>query len=132
MKLSRSAGYGLVAAAYVAQKCKTGPVLASRIADDYGIPLEYLLKIMQQLVRINVFRSKRGPRGGFVLARPASEITMLEIIEAVDGPLSGYLQMAEQTHNARFSVRMEGVCRKAAKEARAVYEKAKLSRLIGE
>jgi len=130
MKISRSTGYALVAVGYIAKNYKDGAVLAARISKEYGIPLEYLLKILQQLVRANVLRSKRGPRGGFFLARPAEDITLLQVIEAVDGPMMSHLHLAELTKNAPFSLRREEVCQKATKDVRAVYEKAKLSTLI--
>lgn len=130
MKISRSTGYALVAVGYIAKNYKDGAVLAARISKEYGIPLEYLLKILQQLVRANVLRSKRGPRGGFFLARPAEDITMLQAIEAVDGPMMSHLHLAELTKNATFSLRMEEICQRATKDVRAIYEKAKLSTLI--
>ncbi|MHB0946402.1 MAG: RrF2 family transcriptional regulator [Sedimentisphaerales bacterium] len=132
MKISRSTGYALVAVGYVAQHYKDGAVLASRVSKQYGIPLEYLLKILQQLVRANVLRSKRGPRGGFFLARPAEGITLLEIIEAVDGPLFSHLQLAEQTNNEPFSLKMEKVCRTATEKVRDIFSQAKLSEIMGE
>jgi Rrf2 family protein len=131
MKISRSTGYALVAVGFIAMNYKEGAVLAARISKEYGIPLEYLLKILQQLVRANVLRSKRGPRGGFFLARPAESITLLEIIEAVDGPLHSHLHLAEQTNNAPFSIKMEDICRKATDEVKGIYEKAKLSKMLG-
>jgi Rrf2 family protein len=130
MRISRSTGYALVAVGYVAQNYKDGAVLAARISREYNIPLEYLLKILQQLVRANVLRSKRGPRGGFFLARPAEEITMLQIIEAVEGPLISHMQLSEQTNNAPFSIKMESVCQKAMNDVKSIYEKAKLSKII--
>ena len=130
MKISRSTGYALVAVGFIAQNYLEGAVLAARVSKEYGIPLEYLLKILQQLVRANVLRSKRGPRGGFYLSRPAEEITLLQIIEAVDGPLMSHLHLAEQTKNAPFSIKMEEVCEKATKEVRVIYEKAKLSDVL--
>ena len=130
MKISRSTGYALVAVGYIAKNYKDGAVLAARISKEYGIPLEYLLKILQQLVRANVLRSKRGPRGGFFLTRPAEDITMLQAIEAVDGPMMSHLHLAELTKNAPFSLRMEEVCQRATKDVRAIYEKAKISTLI--
>ncbi len=130
MKIGRSTGYGLVGAAYIAQNCKESRVMAAKVSKEYNIPLEYLIKILQQLVRANILRSKRGPHGGFSLARPAEEITMLEIIEAVDGPMMGHLLLAEQTSNAPFSLKMEDVCRKATQEAKAVYQKATLSTML--
>ena len=130
MKISRSTGYGLVAVGYVAQNYQEGAVLAARVSKEYGIPLEYLLKILQQLVRANVLRSKRGPRGGFFLARPAETITLLQIVEAIDGPMLSHLHLAEQTNNAPFSLRMEDVCKKATDEVRSIYGAAKLSDLL--
>ena len=130
MKISRSTGYALVAVGFIAQNYKDGAVLAARISKEYDIPLEYLLKILQQLVRANVFRSNRGPRGGFFLARPAEHITLLQIIEAVDGPLMSYLYLAELTKEAPFSVKMEEVCRKATEEVRTIYENSLLSSFI--
>ncbi|MFH1615425.1 MAG: Rrf2 family transcriptional regulator [Planctomycetota bacterium] len=130
MKISRSTGYALVAVGYIAQYYKDGAVLAARISKEYDIPLEYLLKILQQLVRANVLRSKRGPRGGFFLARPAENITMLEIIEAVDGPMVTSMHLGEQTNNEPFSLKMEKICTDAANQARAVFEKGKLSDVL--
>ena len=132
MKISRSTGYALVAVGYIAQNYKDGAVLAARISKEYNIPLEYLLKILQQLVRANVLRSKRGPRGGFFLARPAETITLLEVIEAVDGPLMSHLHLAEQTNNAPFSLKMEDVCRKATGQVRDTFAETKLSDMLGE
>lgn len=130
MKISRSTGYALVAVGYIAQHYQESAVLAARISKEYKIPLEYLLKILQQLVRANVLRSKRGPRGGFFLARPAEEITMLEIIEAVDGPMSTHLHLAEQTDSSPFSLKMETVCRNATSKAKEIFQQTKLSDLL--
>ena len=69
MKISRSTGYALVAVGFIAGAEKNNPVQAATVSKEYNIPLEYLLKILQQLVRVSVLRSKRGPRGGFFLAR---------------------------------------------------------------
>lgn len=132
MKISRSTGYALVAVGYIAQNYKDGAVLAARISKEYNIPLEYLLKILQQLVRANVLRSKRGPRGGFFLARPSDSVTLLEIIEAVDGPMSSQMHLVELTNNAPFSKKMEEICQKAAEEVREIYNRARLSQMLGE
>lgn len=132
MKISRSTGYALVAVGYVAQYYREGAVLASRISKQYNIPLEYLLKILQQLVRANVLRSKRGPRGGFFLAKPAENISLLEIIEAVDGPIFSNLQLAEQTNNEPFAIKMEKSCRQASERVREIFAAAKLSEMMSD
>lgn len=130
MKISRSTGYALLGVGYIAKHKDKKIILSQSIAKEYDIPLEYLLKILQQLVRANVLRSKRGPRGGFSLARPAKKITMLEIVEAVDGPMVSQLNLIEQAPKEKFSVRAEQVYEKAIAQARAVFEKAKLSTLL--
>ena len=131
MRLNRSVGYGLMAVAYVALHSKDGLVMAAKVAKAYKIPLEYLLKIMQQLVRANVLSSKRGPGGGFRLARPANEITMLEIVEAVDGPLRQNMEMAALTKNAPFAVKMEEIAEEALAKVKSKCAGVKLSKLIG-
>jgi len=130
MKISRSTGYAMLAMGYIAQHQDQKIILSQDISNQYDIPLEYLLKILQQLVRANVLRSKRGPRGGFSLAKSAKKITMLQIIEAVDGPMTGKLNLAEQTHGAKFSIRAEKIYEKAIAQARAVFAKTKLSDLV--
>ena len=127
MHISRSVGYGMLAVGYISQNDKDGLVMASTVSKAYGIPLEYLLKIMQQLVRINILRSKRGPRGGFCLARPIKEISILEIIEAINGPLAGPLELALQAKNAPFSVNMEKVCTQASDKATDILRKTSLA-----
>jgi Rrf2 family protein len=130
MRISRSTGYALLAVGYIAQHQEKKVILSQAISKQYDIPLEYLLKILQQLVRANVLRSKRGPRGGFSLAKPIKKITMLEVIEAVDGPLSGQLNLAEQAGSDKFGAKAEKVYEKAVAQARNVFDKTRLSTLI--
>ena len=131
MRVSRSTGYALLAVGYIAKNQGDGVVLSQDISNQYDIPLEYLLKILQQLVRANVLRSKRGPRGGFSLAKPTTKITMLEVIEAVDGPLTGELNLADQARGDKVAARSEQMYNKAISQARAVFQKTKLSTLLG-
>jgi len=130
MRISRSTGYALLAAGYIAKHQREKTVLSQDISKEYDIPLEYLLKILQQMVRANVLRSKRGPRGGFSLAKPPNKITMLQIIEAVEGPMTSQLNLAEQTRGEKFSVRAEQTYEKAIAQARNIFAKAKLSSLV--
>jgi len=130
MRISRSAKYALIAVGYIAGNHKDGAILATRISNEYGVSVWYLIKILQQLVRTGVLRSKRGPRGGFFLARRAEDITLLQIVEAVDGSLTGDLNLSELTGGAPFSLKMEAVCRKASEDVRAIYESSPLSSFI--
>jgi len=131
MRVSRSTGYALLAVGYIAKNQGDGVVLSQDISSQYDIPLEYLLKILQQLVRANVLRSKRGPRGGFSMAKPTNKITMLEVIEAVDGPLTGELNLTDQAGNDSYAVKAEQTYNKAIAQARGGFQKTKLSALLG-
>ena len=131
MKLSRSTGYAVLAVGYIAQHHTQGIILSQDIAEAYDIPLEYLLKILQQLVRADILRSKRGPRGGFSLGKATNKITLLDILEAVDGPMTGQLHLAQQAKGQRFSVATDKVYQKAISQARSVFAKAKVSALLG-
>lgn len=130
MRFTRSTGYALLAAGYIAKHQRQKTVLSQDISKEYDIPLEYLLKILQQLVRANVLRSKRGPRGGFSLAKAPNKISMLQIIEAVEGPVAGQLNLAEQAGSDKFGARAERVYEKAVGQAKSVLEKTKLSSLV--
>ena len=130
MSISRSTQYGLIAASYVAQNHKSGLIKAERVSKTYKLPLTYLLKIMQQLVKARILASKRGPGGGYSLARPANKISLLELVEAVEGPVGGDLYIAEQAGNEAFSLKIEAACREATERSKKVYAKVKLSQVI--
>ena len=131
MKLSRSTGYGLIAVGYIGQYGDSNTaILASTISEEYGIPLEYLLKILQLLVRSNVLRSKRGPRGGFYLTRSLEETTLLSIVEAVDGPMSNQLQMPDKAKDASFISRISDACERATEKTREILAMVKLSDVV--
>ena len=130
MKISRSTGYALLAVGYIAKHEDEGIVLSQSISEKYDIPLEYLLKILQQLVRANILRSKRGPRGGFSLAKTPKKISMLAVIEAVEGPMTSQLNLAEQSKREKFSVQAEKAYERALSQAKSVFEKAKIGDLI--
>lgn len=130
MKISTSVMYALASAGYIAENGQDGPVKAAAITKEYGIPMDYLQRILLFLVRGKVLKSKRGPRGGFILACDPKEITILQIFESVDGPLMKDPPMAELTHGAKFSLKMEKVCKKATEKEIEIYAKAKLSDML--
>ncbi len=84
---SKANSYALLALIEVSRNdAKTG-VQAHHVAARYNLPTAYAAKVMSQLAKAGVMRSDRGPRGGFTLARPAKEITLLAILEALNGPM---------------------------------------------
>ena len=130
MRVSRSAGYALLTVGYVAKSQGEGLVRSEDISKQYDIPLEYLLKILQQLVRAGILRSRRGPQGGFWLAKATSKITMLEIIEAVDGPLTGELNLAKRARRDKYGTKVQQTYGKAISGARSILQKTTLSSLL--
>ena len=130
MNISTSVKYGLIAVGYIAKNSKDGYVQALSISKEYNIPLDYLLKIMLQLNRANILDSKRGPNGGYCLARPAKEITLYDIIEAVDGSLDRIEQITQYTKKIPFTVKIEKICKDAVAAEKTVLQKAKISQMI--
>lgn len=88
MKLSTRGEYASQAILDIAQHVHDGPVKIREIARRQEIPLKYLENILLTLQRAGVARSRRGARGGYYLARPADQITVGEVIRAMDGPLA--------------------------------------------
>ena len=131
MRVSRSTGYAILAVGYIAKNQDQKIILSQTISKEYDIPLEYLLKILQQMVRANILRSKRGPRGGFSMAQTAKKISLLQIIEAVDGPMSGQLDLFDGPIKEKFATKAEQVYVKAVNQAKSVFDKTKLSDLVG-
>lgn len=129
MKISRSTQYGLIALCYIAQQ--GGLVMSQEISKKYNIPLEYLLKILNQLARAGILRSKRGPRGGFKLGKQASEMSLLDVIEAVDGPMRSNLEIADITKNEPFAIKLEKSIKDVLGVATSSYFSISLSDILG-
>jgi Rrf2 family protein len=87
LKLTKKADYGLIAMRHLAQNADHGSVSAKDLADAYGIPQEALAKILQRLAKAGLLRSMHGTRGGYALSRSPREISALQVIVAIDGPL---------------------------------------------
>ncbi len=87
MKLSRTSTYALYALGYLAGSNATGYTPVSVISAEFDLPTTHLAKIFQRLVRAGILSSSRGVTGGFALRKPPRELTMLDVIRAVDGPL---------------------------------------------
>lgn len=84
MILSQPSKYGLRAVLYLAKR-DPELVQAKEIAEALDIPVSYLAKILQDLSKRSVLMSSKGRGGGFKLARPANEITLLDVIESIEG-----------------------------------------------
>lgn len=89
MNFSKSARYALYAALEMARA--DGPVTVGSVATRYRIPEGALAKVFQNLVRAGIAQGVRGIGGGYLLARPASGISVLDVLEVFDPPRSGCL-----------------------------------------
>jgi Rrf2 family protein len=87
MRLTRGADYGARGVIHLAKMPPDTVALVGDIASAEDLPSSYLAKIFQSLVKKGILRSHRGAKGGFSLDRPPEDITLLEVIEAVDGPI---------------------------------------------
>lgn len=88
MEISARTMYGLRALVTMAGMRTDQPTSIQTIADVEELPAKFLEGIMADLKRGGFLRSRRGPNGGYVLARPPSEITLLEVIRHLDGPVA--------------------------------------------
>jgi Rrf2 family protein len=88
MRVSAKADYALRACIQLAAAEGEGHVKGERVAQAQEVPLKFLENILGDLRHAGLVRSQRGAEGGYWLARPADEITLAEIIRAVEGPLA--------------------------------------------
>ncbi len=87
LRVPENVNLALHAAGFLAMNPAVGPLRVGQIAAKLGASETHLAKVMQHLVRAGLVVSRRGPQGGFVLARPPEEILLREVYEAVAGPL---------------------------------------------
>lgn len=87
MQITRQADYAVRAVLYLAQIGAEERAATSQIAQEQGIPPSFLAKIVSQLSVAGILQTSRGARGGVSLARPAEQISVLEVVEAIDGPI---------------------------------------------
>ena len=88
LRLSKKADYALIAMKHLAQKRDVASTSAREIAENYDIPIELMAKVLQRLVRTGLLVSTQGTRGGYALGRPSSSISVADVIQAIDGPLT--------------------------------------------
>lgn len=135
MRLSLQVHYAICGIFDLAYNGQGEAVQVRVIGDRQGIPGRYLEQIFQKLRRADLVRGKRGPGGGYRLARPASAITLLDVVEAVEGPLqeegrmgpSGsspgshhrpdflWSDIASGFRSVLSGISIESLCRRAAK-----------------
>jgi Rrf2 family protein len=88
VRISAKTDYAVRAAIELAAAPADRPIPAEQVATAQGIPLNFLENILGELRHAGIVRSHRGPEGGFRLARPAEEVTIADVMRAVEGPLA--------------------------------------------
>jgi Rrf2 family protein len=88
LRLSKKADYALLSMRHLAAHHDRGAMSSRELAERYDIPTELLAKVLQKLVRGRLLVSVQGIRGGYALGRPADRISVADVIQAVDGPLT--------------------------------------------
>src|SRR5260221_14627359 len=86
-KLSKKADYGLIAVKHLAMHRNQHACSANEIADEYGISSTLMAKVLQKLARQNLVAAKHGSSGGYQLSKAPDQISALEAITAIDGPV---------------------------------------------
>jgi Rrf2 family protein len=113
-----------------AQK-QTKPVASHHIANARGIPERFLLKVLKPLVSARVLHSIKGPNGGYRLARSASDISLLEVVEAVDGPIRGLAPLSQVEGDGQLDRKLEQICNQSAEILRKQLQKVRMADLVG-
>jgi Rrf2 family transcriptional regulator, cysteine metabolism repressor len=98
MRISSKGDYGLRAIFDMAQRYGKGPVQSEEIANRQGIPVNYLNQLLILMRRAGLIESLRGPQGGHMLARKPEEITLLEVLTVLEGPLLPNESSREDLH----------------------------------
>jgi Rrf2 family protein len=131
MRITAKADYAVRAALELAASEDGEPVKGEQLSEAQGIPLQFLEHILLELKHARIIRTKRGVRGGYWLARPASEITLADVIRAVEGPLANIQDSApEDTEYPGNAEHLRDVWIAVRANLRAVLEKVTLGDLM--
>jgi Rrf2 family protein len=133
MNLSSASACALRALAFLARHEGGGLVASHAIAAAEGLPALFLLKVLKPLASAGVLLSAKGPNGGYRLARPARRITLLDVVEAVSGPIRGEApHWAAGAEGARLDGRLQQACDAAAELTRSQLRRVSVADLAGE
>jgi Rrf2 family protein len=103
LRFTKQLDYGLMAMQYIAADKGAAPVGVKRIADEFGIPVELLAKVLQRLAKGGLVVAQSGPRGGYRLTLPPSAVTVGQVIRVLEGPLAIVSCMADNGDCAQAS-----------------------------
>jgi Rrf2 family protein len=143
MKLTLASVYALHALAFMAEQKHDRPIPSHDIAAAQGVPERFLLKVLKPLVTCEpaILLSIKGPHGGYRLARNASEVNLLEVLEAVEGPIRGLAPMPKprekkdeermKKFDRSLHSKFEKTCKETAVLIRTHLEQVHISDYVG-
>ena len=129
MKLSRTVAYAIQATLQLAESDSKVPVPCSKLASEGAMPERFLLQILRNLVTHGILQSTRGVEGGYTLLRRPDDISVLEVIEAIDGPLGSEVPVSDGL-NAESQERLQLALKQVTRTARQQLEAIKLSQIV--
>jgi Rrf2 family iron-sulfur cluster assembly transcriptional regulator len=129
MRLTQASVYAIHALVYMARRRQTGSMPSHEIARAQRIPEKFLLKLLKSLAQTGVLRSVRGPGGGYRLARTPADISLFEILEAMDDPILGQVTPAAEDTDPRLDRRLEKIWEQVASQLRQYFAGVNLSSL---
>ena len=130
MRVSAKADYAVRAAAELAA-ADEGPIKGERLADAQDIPLQFLEHILLEMKHAGIVRARRGAKGGYWLAKSADDITIAEIIRAVEGPIANVQSMPpEEMVYQGNSEHLQAVWIAVRASLRSVLEQVTLADLV--
>ncbi len=130
MKLSRTVAYAVQATLQLAQTSGTEPVPCSQLAADGHMPERFLLQVLRHLVNHGVLNSTRGVDGGYSLDRRPHEISLLEVIEAIEGPLCAAVPSCDGGEPSASDLKLRAALEQVTTNSRRQLAEIKLSDLV--
>jgi Rrf2 family protein len=135
MKVSLRSTYGIMAAVDLAMQSGSAPVQAKSIARRQGIPARFLEQVLHAMKKAGLVASLRGAQGGYVLSKKPSELSIAEILEALDGPFLAVAGLNGQNplrHSAKSDALLTKVWDRVYEAERHVLEAITVEELAGQ
>jgi Rrf2 family protein len=127
MRLTRASRYAIGALVHLARR-PSGPLASHDIARAEHIPEWFLLKVLKPIAAAGILYSYRGPGGGYQLARPTKSISLLEVIETVEGPIRGHVEPWDSADSGLHR-RLQEIFDRAATEVRRQLKSVSIAEL---
>lgn len=131
MKLTKTSAHAALAMAYLFNRGEQTPTQARQVAEHLDIPTDSMLKILQLLVRQGLLRSQLGRRGGYRVADADHPVTLLQVVEAIDGPMHVQLSVNPVNDGMRHAAeQLQAHCDHALQKVREVWSTLTVADLV--